>query len=681
MDYLIAVTLFLVLLIAALLFVIRKLQRALTKARRTEHRYRLLWQKIPDVITELDTAGRILSVNRLMDGFSMDGVVGKLGRDLLMPDQVEIFEQNLAHALTTLTPAVYEISLTGDAGQVSWLRNQLVPVQEFGALTGVLVISTDITEPLQAREILRREKVAAQEESLSKSRFLASMSHEIRTPMTGLIGMVSLLEQTELTTEQQGFVRIIQQSSDHLLSIVNDILDSSKIDANMLTIEQEVFSVRELVDGLLSMMAARAREKGLAMQSFVDHHIPAYLLGDAVRIRQILMNYLTNALKFTEQGHVLLRLVLVSSQQSRLRIRFSVEDSGIGISTEQARTIFDEYSTAHGRLSTLAGGTGLGLSICRRLATLMGGRVGVASSVGTGSHFWLDLELAAAVAEDAPDSESEGLQDLAIWVLDELQVNRSLVVSVARHIPTRVREFPEFVQVELALQKSEAPAVLIVAERILHQHEASFRQLADKGVRLAVTSATAAVPDERQLAAVGARAYWDWPVGQEQLRRMLIRLLKDELPPYGVMTRFDTARRKATQSPLAGASGLRVLLAEDNLVNQKVAAQMLRRLGCDVVVSADGRAAVEQCRQHKFDLVLMDCHMPVMDGLEATRAIRELPGCERLPVLALSADVMAEQKAACEAAGMNGYLTKPVRIEDLRTALEPYQAGAQSALP
>lgn len=682
MDYLIplAALLFVAGLCVVLWLMNRSLLHKLQQARKAEHRYRLLWQQLPDVITELDTDGRILGINHLMNGFTRESVVGRYSHELLAPEQNEVFEQNLQHTLETLSPSSYELQLHGAEGQVSWLRNQLVPVVQDGELAGLLVIGRDVTDMHRAQEVLGREKEAALQESLAKSRFLASMSHEIRTPMTGLIGMVSLLEQTPLNTEQLGFVRVIQQSSEHLLSIVNDILDSSKIDANMLSIEEEAFAVRELVDNLVNMMAGRAREKGLAIQSFVDANIPRYLLGDPVRIRQILMNYLTNALKFTEHGHVLLRLVLVSQKQSRLRIRFSVEDSGIGISTEQALHIFDEYSPGHGRRSTLAGGTGLGLSICRRLASLMGGKVGVVSSVGLGSHFWLDLELMPAASDLGQTVASYDFGDREIWVLDDVQINRSLVVSVARNIPVSVREFTDF-DYMLSAAREKRPDVLIVCERCFQGHAEQLRSLSRQNVTLAISSSSAAIPDEKLLTAAGVRAFWDWPVGQEVLRRMLLRLLEGELPEQGLLTRYEKGTPQV--APVAAtAGGLKVLLAEDNMVNQKVAAQMLRRLGCDVVVAADGKAALDQCRKQSFDLVLMDCHMPVMDGLEATRAIRELPQCSNLPVLALSADVMAEQKSACEAAGMNGYLTKPVRIEDLRAALEPYAAArSQSAAP
>lgn len=679
-------------LAAVCLFLIIRLwqtQTALRKAGESACRFSLLWRQLPDIITEIDPQGRILEVNHLLDQYRREDVLGKMATDLLTAEQAQLFSHAMDEVLATLQPSYYDIHLTQD-GHESWLRNTMLPVLQDGSLQALLVVSSDYTEVYRAREVLVQQKEDAEQASQSKSRFLASMSHEIRTPMTGLIGMVSLLEQTPLTSEQQGFLRVIQHSSEHLLTIVNDILDSSKIEAGMLEIDKGPFSIREMCDNLMNMMAARAREKGLALQCFVDEQVPAQVIGDPVRIRQILMNFLTNALKFTEQGHVLLRVALIRGGQDSVRLRFSVEDSGIGIRADQARYVFDEYRVAHGRLSTQAGGTGLGLSISQRLAKLMGGQVGVISAAGTGSCFWLDLQLAVAdnLAAEPPPAD---VSDCQIWVLDEVQVNRSLVVSVAHSIPLRVREFADAGLLFRALEK-EQPQLLIVADAIFRRQRDQLLPRCRGKVPLAVSSSGTAVANEKALRADGVRAFWDWPVSQEQLKRILLRLLTEPenraQPAAELITRDSSAPPAATEPVSADAlAGVRVLLAEDNEVNQKVALQMLKRLGCTATVAANGEEAVALYRDQSFDLVLMDCHMPVMDGLEATRRIRALQERPQVPVIALSADVMAEQKAACSAAGMDGYLTKPVRLEELRLSLLSYlqrptdRGSDQSALP
>lgn len=659
----------------------RKLRRQLQENEAAAQRFRVLWQHLPDVISEIDGNGRILDVNHLLDGFVLTDVVGQLSEKFLPADQAERFRQCLQAALRDQTPQCYEMTLRDQNNRISYLKNQLIPVLHSQQLQTVLVISTDITEQKLARDLLTKEKEQAQEENIAKSRFLASMSHEIRTPMTGLLGMVSLLEQTSLTSEQMGFLRIIQSSSEHLLTIVNDILDISKIDADKLTIEEENFNIREMIDSLIAMMSAKAREKHLSLQFFVEDAVPQYLIGDAIRIRQILMNYLTNALKFTEKGHVLLRLVVVRRQFSQVQLRFSVEDSGIGIAADRALHLFDEYSVAHGRLSTLVGGTGLGLSICRRLAELMHGKVGVISSPGLGSNFWLDLNLTIAAC-NLPDGQNPAIEDArcgAVWICDDVLINRTLLVSVVRRLGLSVREFSIVSELFEALQENQ-PEILVLPHTLFSRYQQPLTErLADSHTRLALTATDNITVRETEWLALGVSAFWDWPISQEHLQQLLLRLL-DGNHQGQLITRFG---RRAGEHLEAGdeLKGIRILLAEDNLVNQKVATQMLVRLGCEVTVAANGQEALNLYQKNRFDLVLMDCHMPVMDGLEATRRIRSCQGQKQIPVIALSADVMAEQKSACLQAGMNGYLSKPIRLGELRQALCDVIRPDQRALP
>ena len=381
---------------------------------------------------------------------------------------------------------------------------------------------------------------ALQQQSEARSRFLASMSHEIRTPMTGLLGTVSLLEQTSLDSEQQQLLVTLQHSAEHLLTIINDILDLSKIEAGKLPISQHPFDPREMLQELMTSLQGYGSGGSVTMSMSVAPSISQRLTGDAVRIRQIIMNFLTNAIKFTRDGSIEIELKPIAENSNTLV--FSVKDTGDGIDATQAMQLFEEYSQGQ-QLANLTSGTGLGLHICKRLATLMGGRVGVISMPGEGACFWLELTLLPA---------------------QEVPVNK---------------------------------------------------------------------------------------------------IEKD-------------ASTQASDSEL---QGLRVLLAEDNLVNQKVAIQMLERLGCHVVLAANGEEAVNYWQQQPVDLVLMDCHMPVMDGIEATRRIRALEQDGHTPIVALSADVMGEQRRACEEAGMDGYLSKPVRLQELRKQLPAFIRCAAKA--
>lgn len=664
--------------LAALVFYCLRLKARLAVVSSSAQSYSLLWQHLPDIITEIDSAGRVLNINRLVEGFSLKDVVGRLSDDMLTPEQRIVFNNSLQAAVRTQETQSYELQLVGRDGQIFWLSCRLVPVVHAGVLQRLMVISTDVTDIYRARDLLNKEKAEAQEESLAKSRFLASMSHEIRTPMTGLIGMISLLEQTSLDEEQREFIGVIQQSSEHLLNIVNDILDSSKIDADMLQIEQDSFSLRRLIDGLVGMMAAAAKDKGLSIQSFIEPRVPDQLVGDAMRIRQILMNYLSNAVKFTDNGHVLLRVVQVSPPGAEVRLRFSVEDSGIGISADHAMGLFSEYSSAHGRRSTLAGGTGLGLSICKRLAHLMGGKVGVISSVGIGSSFWLDLALPVNDIAALPAPDDLQVNGHRLWVADENPVNRALLMSVAREQGFDVTELVDQAALSDLIASGQTADVLVVSERLFRSQMTSLAAMSEQGCRIAVTSLYLIGSDRKQWSAQGVSAFWSWPIGQQDLSKLLKRLTATEKIADGLK---DQSRTGAVIVHTETGTGCCVLLAEDNAVNQKVAERLLQKLGCTVVVAGNGREAVKCFAEQDFDVVLMDCHMPVMDGIEATRLIKEHPRGGSTPVIALSADVMPEQKAACDAAGMDGYLTKPVRLEDLRQALSQHVAKCQRTLP
>lgn len=666
----------------------RKLRQHLHSLERDRERLQVLWSCLPNTITEVDSEGRILDLNKAPDGKVRSQIIGRMSTDYLCPEYALIFKEKLQVAVDSLKTQTYELRVDRSDSSILYLRNQLIPVVSNNKLQQLLVISSDITEHKQAQDVLTNAKEQAEEENMAKSRFLASMSHEIRTPMNGLLGMVSLLEETELNPEQRNFLSIIQHSSEHLLSIINDILDLSKIEANKLAIEPESFNVRRMVDEVLSMIRARAMEKGLDLQACVEDAIPENVIGDAVRIRQVLMNYLGNAIKFTEQGQIVLRLDLLGKKHSKVGIRFLVEDTGIGISADQALNLFDEYTFAHGRLSTQVGGTGLGLSICRRLAELMEGKVGVVSTPGEGSRFWLDLELPIGCCDmlaNEPGYHEESCSGRHIWVADEIQLNRSLLVSVARRLHMSVRELGSASDVLSNLQQ-HAPEILVLSRNMYERQGgeimAALAKHADgtSFTRVAITSREPVEESSEQLLKQGVQSYWNWPVSRAQLRCLLIKLATSEAGPPQQLIAHN--QPPAQHQPQAGEKEekvaepmpeMHILLAEDNLVNQKVAEKILQRIGCRVTIAHNGCEALALFKQQKgFDLILMDCHMPEMDGLEATRQIRAQTDCEQIPILALSADVMGEQKAACIDAGMNDYLSKPIKLDELTGALNRY---------
>lgn len=634
------------------------------------------FQNLPINLLELDSSGQVLTCQvqgkpiSLKISFPLD--------EQLSAESREAFLVSLSSARTLSEPVSATLVFINNLNRT--FRGQIIELPERIGRISTLIAFMESSEEVEEKERLIAEKENAVRADQGKSRFLANMSHEIRTPMTGLLGMVSLLEHTPLTEEQKGFQNIIQTSANHLLAIVNDILDISKIDAGKLSVENEAFDLRELMASIVSMVNSKAEGKNLALQTFVEDQLPSLLVGDPIRIRQILINFLNNAIKFTASGHVILRVVQVRHGGSSVELRFSVEDSGVGISASAIAGLFEEYTFAHGRLSQDVGGTGLGLSICKRLAKLMDGRVGVLSTPGVGSNFWFDVTL-PVVATDLVEPEiSENGEGARIWICEAQSVYQTLILAVVKKMNMKPRVLNTLSELKAQLDTRQKNDLVVISssywqkldEDLLTRMKAErFRMIVSGGNHL---------PDlDESLLKRGACGYWEWPIDQDTLADLFNRVLKQTPPVNQLVTRYNRYQTSigdeiaSNQLPFTGRS---VLVVEDNKVNQKVAKQMLTKMGCEVTLADNGLQAVEVTADRRFDLVLMDCHMPVMDGIESCRQIRTREQSQGetdpLTIVALTADVMVEIKKGCESAGMNGYLCKPISLEELRRELPKY---------
>jgi len=545
----------------------------------------------------------------------------------------------------------------------------------------------DISERKQAIA-LHAAKEAAEAANRAKSEFLANMSHEIRTPLNGVIGMLDLLYGTSLSSQQKRYAQMARSSADLLLSVINEILDFSKIEAGKIELERIAFDPRQVLEDAAEVTARRAEEKGLHLIVRAPADLPAALMGDPGRLRQVLLNLVSNAVKFTAAGHVMLRAETAEDDEGRLSLRFLVEDTGIGIPEERLEQLFQSFMQVDASTTRRFGGTGLGLAISKQLVEMMGGRIGVSSAAARGSTFWFEVPFEKA-AEGQPDARRD-LSGLKVLVVDDHQTNRDILretlagwrmeVVTLSSGETAIEELRRASNAgapyQVAILDAQMPGLsgFATAERISAEPKLA-------GTRLLMLTSLASMPDGSSPSRWGLSGCLAKPVRQSKLFDALVTALADAPRPPAAVAAAAAGSR--------GPAQRRVLLAEDNEINQLVATEILVRAGFYCEVVGDGRQAVEAVAARKYDLVLMDCHMPEMDGLEATRAIRlrerKAPtvgtAVKRLPIVALTASAVAGDRERCLEAGMDAYVTKPIDPTRLLGEIEALLAACHDPGP
>ncbi len=653
----------------------------------SEERFRNLSASAPIGIFETDAAGSVIYTNPVwqrITGLTLSESLGEGWIRAVHPDDLEALQQRWQATRKEARESESEFRFLLPDGETRWVQARTTPVRaESGDLSGYVGSVEDITERRRIAQKLELAHAAAVESTEVKARFLANMSHEIRTPMNGVIGMTCLLLNTPLTAEQREYAETIRASGESLLTVINDILDFTKVESGKLLFETLDFDLQEMVESTLGLLAAAAQANGVELIGFVDPGAPNALRGDAGRIRQVLTNLTGNAIKFTKTGEIVVRVTVDQENEQRAVLRFHVTDTGIGIAPKSAGKLFEAFSQADVSTTRKFGGTGLGLAISKQLVEKMDGEIGVESTPGQGSTFWFTLPLRKQANPGAVLEPNHALVNRRILIVDGnatlgqcLQTQLSIwsmrgdVAATSGEALARLRaaagEGDPYAAAIVSLKLQDADG-LALARQI--QSEPGIA-----GVRLLLLRDFSVRLNAQELSEAGIADCRAKPVRQSTLFQCLAGILA---PTPASMT---TAQEQEASVVMRRRREELILIAEDNRVNQTVALGMVRNLGYSVDAVGNGAEALQALNQIAYDIVLMDCQMPEMDGYEAAMAIREREkGSSRHTwIIAMTAHAIAGDREQCLEAGMDDYLSKPVRLADLSAALERAQCHRYS---
>jgi two-component system, sensor histidine kinase and response regulator len=632
------------------------------------------------IVSMTDLAGNITYANTRfcqVSGYRRDELIGRNHRILKSGRHDAEFFKRMWATISAGQVWHGEICNRAKDGHEYWVAATIVPSLDPGGRPyEYIAIRTDISARKRVEMDLIEARNAADAANRAKSEFLANMSHEIRTPMNGIIGMTELALDTRLDGEQQEYLGIVRTSANALLTLINDILDFSKIEAGKLTVEQIPYDLRVTVAETLKSMTLRAHQKGIEIIFDIATNVPARVIGDPGRLRQVLVNLVGNAVKFTERGEIVVTVGVAASGAGDVTVQIDVRDSGIGIQADKLALIFEAFTQEDSSTTRKYGGTGLGLAISNRLVELMGGSMWVESTPGAGSTFHFTTVLGIDQAAPRPEAPPAELKERMVLLVDDNALNSEIIAKQLGHVGMRHARVASGAAAQVWLQDQPCPDVILLDAQMPDMDGFALagwirQQAALARVPMIMLTSGAMRGDALRCRAMGIDAYFPKPVSESELRQALATILggakaeqavvMDSAPP--LLTRHELRQQAAT---------LDVLLVEDNPINQKVAMHLLAKWGHRVTLANNGQEALDRLQDVSFDVVLMDMQMPVMGGVEATQVIRQREQTQDLPrlrIVAMTANAQEADREACLAAGMDDYLSKPFKAAELAEKL------------